>query len=624
MTDRAVRLRSVAESPWAAIVVVGIPFLIAAVRLATRQWFPVLDLAMTEFRVRDVGTRYTPIIGLPGRIGDFPDQGSHPGPLSFYLVAITYRLIGSAAWAMLVGALAVGMASIAACILISRRLGGYWLQGAVVVLLLVVIQGYGFGVLSQPWNPYLPLLPWMAVLIATWAIFAGDNAVLWVGAVAGSFAAQTHLPYVGLAGGIVVISTGLVAWRWLRATPGTPERHTVGRQLGIGVIAAAVCWVPVVLDQLFGSQNLSMIVAFFREPRETAIGFSEGTKLLLRHMDLTRLLGGSVSGSGEFAEASARSAGSIFPGMVLLVLWIGAAVASVSVLRQRRLVALHSVVAICLVLELTSMSRIYGKVWFYLTLWAWSVTALMVAATIWTAIEFIRRTWPGERTTLRIAKTMTVALWTVGVVAWVALVIGAVKVDVPEPRLSRSLGAVVEPTAEALRDGVGAAQGADGNYTVLWNDAYFFGSQGYGLISELERRGFDAGAPFPWRVPVTEHRVIDVEDATAVVQFVTGAYLPQWRAEASAVEVATFEPRTPAEIKEYGELRHELLVGLEELGLDNELYDNLVASVDFNLFGVQLDPAVPPSLQKLVNRMLELGQKTAVFIVPVEFYEPVS
>jgi hypothetical protein len=620
MTGRAVRLRSVAESPWAAVAVVGIPFLIAAIRLATRQWFPVLDLAMTEFRVRDVGGRYTPLIGLPGRIGDFPDQGSHPGPLSFYLVAITYRLIGSAAWAMLVGALAVGMASITACILISRRLGGYWLQGAVVVLLLVVIQGYGFGVLSQPWNPYLPLLPWMVVLIATWAVFAGDNAVLWVGVVAGSLAAQTHLPYVGLAGGIVTIATGLVAWRWLTATRGTPERLTVGRQLGIGVIAGAVCWVPVVLDQLFGSQNLSMIVAFFREPRETAIGFREGTKLLLRHMDLTRLLGGSVSGSGEFAEASARSAGSIFPGMLLLVLWIAAAVATVLILRQRRLVALHGVIAICLVLELTSMSRIYGKVWFYLTLWAWSVTALMVAATIWTAIEFTRRTWPGQRTTLGIAKTLTAALWTVGVVAWIALVVGAVKVDVPEPRLSRSLGAVVEPTAAALRDGVGAAEGVDGNYSVLWNDAYFFGSQGYGLISELERRGFDAGAPFAWRVPVTEHRVIDVEVATAVVQLVTGAYLPQWRVEPSAVEVATFEPRTPDEIEEYGELRHELLVGLEELGLDNELYDSLVSSVDFNLFGVQLDPAVPPALQKLVNRMLELGQVTAVFIVPAEFY----
>jgi hypothetical protein len=56
---------------------------------------PVLDLAMTEFRVRDVGGGDTPLIGLPGRIGVFPDQGSHPGPLSFYLLAPVYRLAGS-------------------------------------------------------------------------------------------------------------------------------------------------------------------------------------------------------------------------------------------------------------------------------------------------------------------------------------------------------------------------------------------------------------------------------------------------------------------------------------------------------------------------------------------------
>ena len=55
---------------------------------------------MTEFRVRDVGGRHTPLIGLPGRIGTFPDQGSHPGPISFWLVAPGYRLFGSSAWAM--------------------------------------------------------------------------------------------------------------------------------------------------------------------------------------------------------------------------------------------------------------------------------------------------------------------------------------------------------------------------------------------------------------------------------------------------------------------------------------------------------------------------------------------
>ena len=75
-------------------ILVGLPLIVAVAVLRSRPWHPVLDLAMTEFRVRDVFTRHTPLIGLPGRIGEYPDQGSHPGPLSFYLLAPTYRLLG--------------------------------------------------------------------------------------------------------------------------------------------------------------------------------------------------------------------------------------------------------------------------------------------------------------------------------------------------------------------------------------------------------------------------------------------------------------------------------------------------------------------------------------------------
>ena len=76
------------------------PLVVALVALRHPRWFPVLDMAMTEFRVRDVGTSHTPLIGLPGRIGTLAEQGSHPGPLSFYALAPFYRLFGSSAWAM--------------------------------------------------------------------------------------------------------------------------------------------------------------------------------------------------------------------------------------------------------------------------------------------------------------------------------------------------------------------------------------------------------------------------------------------------------------------------------------------------------------------------------------------
>ena len=325
---------------WSPIVVVLVPFVVAAIRLATRTWYPVLDLAMTEFRVRDVGGANTPLIGLPGRIGTFPDQGSHPGPLGYYLLAPVYRLFGASAVGLLVGAVVIGAAAAVASVLVIRRMGGLRLQWAIVVVLLSVVHIYGFDILGQPWNPYLPLLPWFATLIAVWAVVVGDNGVLWVATLAGSLCAQTHLPYAGLAGSIVIGATLVVAWRWWHADRGGDDRVRTGRSLAIGVGVGVVCWIPVALDQLFGSQNLSMIVDYFRHPPETAIGERAGLELLLRRLDVTRFAHLSTSGSDIFDMAARDSQRSLIPGAVLLIVWAVAAAVAVLVVRDRRLVVL--------------------------------------------------------------------------------------------------------------------------------------------------------------------------------------------------------------------------------------------------------------------------------------------
>ena len=45
-----------------------LPLFVAVIGFHKPTWTPVLDLAQTEMRVRDVGTSHTPLIGLPGRI----------------------------------------------------------------------------------------------------------------------------------------------------------------------------------------------------------------------------------------------------------------------------------------------------------------------------------------------------------------------------------------------------------------------------------------------------------------------------------------------------------------------------------------------------------------------------
>ncbi len=83
-----------------------------------------------------------------------------------------------------------------------------------------------------------------------------------------------------------------------------------------------------------------------------------------------------------------------------------------------------------------------------------------------------------------------------------------------------------------------------------------------------------------------------------------------WQAVDGAVEVANIDIRTPDEVAEFDRLRGELIGDLERLGLSD-----LVEAVDTNLFGVQLDERTPDPQQRKVNRMLELGEPTAVFLV---------
>ncbi|MCU1504912.1 MAG: hypothetical protein JWM12_4266 [Ilumatobacteraceae bacterium] len=602
--------RRVLASWWLPVVVLAVPFAVAAIRLISRHWVPVLDMAMTELRVRDVGGRHTPLIGLPGRIGTFPDQGSHPGPLSFMMIAPLYRLFGSSAWAMLAATCVIAVVVLGAALAVARRLGGTVLRLGILAVAFVLVQGYGLGVLTQPWNPYFPLLFWFLAFVAAWAVLAGDDGVLWLVVVAGCVCAQTHISYLLLAVVTVVLAIAVVAVRAVREPVG--RRHRI-RVLAVAGGIAVVAWIPPLVDQLRHTPgNISMLRDNFQHPTETVLGFRHGASLLLRHLDIAHFLLGSVNGSGSITVAAEPSSGP-WPGIVLVVLWAASAIAAWR-MRHRRLIALHVMVAVTLLVGWISAARIFGKVWFYLTLWAWTIGTFAVVAVVWTAVELVRRHVDGSAM-VTVRRGLVGVLGAVSAVCGIVLVVHAVGQEAPEQGLSDSLRAVIDPTVAALRDDVNGATGTAGRYTVLWNDAYFFGSQGYGLVSELERRGFAAGSPNTWRVPLTRQRVIETATATAVVQFATGSYIQHWLDTPTAVEVAHVDLRTPAEVAEFDRLHAELIAALQAAGLDD-----LVPLVDVNLFGVQLDPRVPVTLQRTVNRMLELGEPTAVFIVPPDVY----
>ncbi len=603
------RVRVAAPVALAALAaVVILPLLIALTSFREPKWTPVLDLAQTELRVRDVGTSHTPLIGLPGRILYNGAQGSHPGPLSFYALAPTYRLFGSSAFGLQAGTVLVHGIAIVAVLVIARRRGGNALMLGAGVMLAVLVTAFGVTTLTEPWNPYLPLLWWLVVLLAVWSVLCDDIVLLPVAVAAASFCAQTHVPYLVLCLGVGALAVVAIAIRFRNGD--AAERRSLLRWTGGSVVLGVVLWLPPVIDQIrHRPGNISTLIHYFTSTPtgETTAGFSEAITQVLRHLDVFHLSIDQLAHPALLVENDPSRHPTVWHGSVLFVLWLAAVVVAVR-RRERRLVLLHAVTGTALALSFISTSRIFGEVWFYLLLSMWSIAALMVVGVLWTASIVAR-----ERVDARSLATMS----RVAVVLALAttLVFSARSVWVA-PSADHSDATVVDELAHVV-PGTVAALDRNGTHLLTWDDAAFFGSPGYGMLNELDRRGFHVGVIEGLGAIATTQRVVQEADATDRVQIATGRYVDVWRSIAGAREVAFYDPRSTEARSRFEQLRAEVIGLLEEQGLGD-----VVPAVDSNLFAVSIHPKAGRDIRGRVEEMLRLGVPMAVFITPPGLQRP--
>jgi hypothetical protein len=520
------------------VAVVGaVPLAVALAALRHPRWYPIMDLALTELRVRDVGSADTPLIGLIGRLYGWGHRGSHPGPLSFWLLWPLYNLFGRSSWALEAATATLNVTAMAVAVWIGQRRGGRLGALGVAAMLVVLAYTYGTGTLTQAWNPYLPLLWWVVFLLAAWSILCGDLAMLAVAAFSGTFCVQTHVPYLGLVGGIgalIVVALGLEA---RRASPA--ERRRLARHLTPALALAAVLWVPPAIEQLTHHPgNLQILRASFTDPGSPIIGPGTGVRIWLSYLDVGALV------RGQNLQVIAARRGSPLPGLALLGVWAW------SVARARRdghalLLRLHLVVGAALVLGLVSIVRIQGGQASWVVLWAWGTTAVLVMAVAAVAITAWRsRPAVTER---RSPATVTAAVAAVVAVGAVRLVHQAVDTEPHGPAESAVLRELAPPAVARLRTGRIPGTGEDGRYILRWSwVAGFRDAEPFGLLLELERDGFDVGTlrrrsrvevPYRWR---------DIDDATAYIDYAVGREeIARHEANPEAVEIARTRADTP-------------------------------------------------------------------------------
>jgi hypothetical protein len=587
------------------VVLLVVPFVVALLQLRRPHWYPLLDMAQTEIRVRDI-TSHPPLIGLAGRIGPFgPNGGSHPGPISFYALWPVWRLFGGSAYGLFVSTVVLDTIAITLSLWMAVRRGGRGLLLAIAAVLAVLTRAYGAFMLTLPWNPYLPVLWWFVFLLAVWSVLCDDLAMLPVLVVAGTLCMQTHISYLGLIGGLAAITFGVLVWAAYKRRGDPAALRSFALWGGVSAVVGVLLWIPPVIDQFAHSPgNLGIIRDYFSHPPDATIGLHRGVTVLLEQLDPIKLLTRTLVHDGGAVEVS----GSRVPGALLLVAFFVAAYFAWR-LRNRSLLVLDGVLAMALGLGLISSARIFGTVWFYLLLWAWALAALMLFAIGWTIVELVRARW-NDDVSRRNARWGAATLGTLVAISTLVFAFQASDVTVQTPRVNETLGQVVGPTADALRQI--EQRGDGGPYLVTWlPDAQAIGAAGFGLLNELDRRGFNVRAEEQFRPGATRYHVIDARTPTLEVHLATGPDIANWQRDSRYTQVASFDPRSPAERAKFDDLHRQVMGELGQDGLTA-----LEPQVDSNLFMLGLAPNVPAATRHKVAEMLDLGMPMAVFIGP--------
>lgn len=575
---------------------VALPLAVALVALRQPTWVPLFDLTMTEFKVRDVGSSDPPLVGLAGRIGTPGQPGSHPGPVAYWLLWPVYRLLGQTSWALQASSAVFHTAAIAVALWIAGRRGGLRLAVGGAAVLAAILAAFGAVLFTVPWNPHLPVLWWLVFLLAGWSVLTGDLPMLPVAVFAGSIVAQTHVPYLALTistTGVLAIVALASAIRRKRVAGRPASPPTSVRWLAVSATLGVVLWLPPLIEQATANPgNIRQLVDHFGTPNADPIGLAEGARVVVERLNPIALLTLDVDVDG-YTPSSA-----LLPGLALLASWV-VATSIAWTRRHSTLLALDVVAGSAVVLGVLAASRIFGGVWNYLLLWAWIAGALVIVATAWG----LSLALPVEARA-RLSPHATPALLLCAV-AWTLVgSVGAIDAEVSDQMRSTQTDEVASQTADALAD----RRDTD-RFLVEWRDPTHLGTQGWGLILELERRGFDVYGSTGLSEMLGGHRVAAPDEVDAVLVLAVGPAIGELRADPSAVELA---------YTDHGRARRDARTALIDEVVETLLEqgeDELAATVRRRPADTQSDPAMPARLARSLAEASDIGYPVAVFLV---------
>jgi hypothetical protein len=512
------------------------PLVVLAARASHSSWVATNDQALIELRTRAVGTSHTPLVGPYSRFG-----WNHPGPALFFALAAPYRLLSSHGRGLLLGAAliaAVAMITIVGTLLRVDQPLVVGLFGLLVIA--VLIRALGAHLLWDPWNPYVIVLPFVALVLLSWRAAAGDERALPLAIAFASFIVQTHVSVA-----LESIALLAVAAVWLLANARDADaRRRLARSAFVSLGVVAVMWAPPVYEQIRPHRgNLGKLWRFWTTGHHGTVGFAKATRLLAPQLSIPAPWMTGHERHNPFS-GGLYTTGFRFPFAVLVLL---AAAVVAWRRRDRAAMAACSIAATVAVVAWISFARIVGTPYNYLVRWTW-----VVGATCWLAAgiallpPIVSRLRPTAQTWLAraLATGAGALLVVVTVSAWSASPPSAV-----DGRIARELVAQAIPRLRTLPAPL-LVESPRGSYQT--------GSLNAALVASAVEYGIDARFPSIVAWTVGSDRAVDASRAGSRVFVAVAGDVAIFERDPSYQQIAKYDSLTPSERREYVRLNSTL------------------------------------------------------------------